>query len=244
MIKRILLTLLSIAAIAYIVVAVMYVNRTESLVCKGIELAIKDSAQSSIITSKELVNMLQKQKLNPVGKKMEEIQVSQIEEFIASHPLMRSVECYKTPSNKILVEIQQRIPVIRVIASNGENYFVGNEAEIIPFNSRCVVDLPVATGVIDKTFAKNELYRFALFLKKNEFWNSQIEQINILSDKTIELVPRVGQHVVYLGTFANYQEKLERLKKFYTKALNQVGWNKYSRINVEFSNQIICTRRE
>ena len=84
----------------------------------------------------------------------------------------------------------------------------------------------------------------ALFLKKNEFWNSQIEQINILSDKTIELVPRVGQHVVYLGTFANYQEKLERLKKFYTKALNQVGWNKYSRINVEFSNQIICTRRE
>ena len=40
------------------------------------------------------------------------------------------------------------------------------------------------------------------------------------------------------------QEIIETaMRLFYEKALNRVGWNKYSRINVEFDNQIICTRR-
>ena len=40
------------------------------------------------------------------------------------------------------------------------------------------------------------------------------------------------------------QEKFEKLKTFYEKGLNQVGWNKYSRISLEFNNQIICTKKE
>ena len=78
----------------------------------------------------------------------------------------------------------------------------------------------------------------------NKFWDAQIEQIHVLPDRNIELVPRVGDHLVYLGKLENFENKLARLKEFYQKGLNQVGWNKYSRISLEFSNQIICTKRE
>ena len=46
----------------------------------------------------------------------------------------------------------------------------------------------------------------------NELWRNQIEQINVLQDKGIELVPRVGNHVVYLGNLpeANAVEKREK----------------------------------
>jgi cell division protein FtsQ len=37
--------------------------------------------------------------------------------------------------------------------------------------------------------------------------------------------------------------KLTRLEKFYRYGLSQAGWNKYSSINLEFDNQIICKRR-
>ena len=53
-----------------------------------------------------------------------------------------------------------------------------------------------------------------------------------------------GDHLVYLGKLENFEDKLARLKEFYKKGLNRVGWNKYSRINLEFNNQIICTKRE
>ena len=34
----------------------------------------------------------------------------------------------------------------------------------------------------------------------------------------IELVPRVGDHLVYLGKLDNFEDKLARLKEFYKKA--------------------------
>jgi len=56
-------------------------------------------------------------------------------------------------------------------------------------------------------------------------------------------VPRVGEHIAYLGQPTGVANKLERLRKFYRYGLNQAGWNKYSRVSVEFDNQIICKRR-
>ena len=82
-----------------------------------------------------------------------------------------------------------------------------------------------------------------LFLRDNSLWNAQIEQINVTAQKELELIPRVGENVIFLGKPENYEEKLDRLKTFYEKGLNKVGWNKYSRISLEFNNQIICTKR-
>jgi cell division protein FtsQ len=56
-------------------------------------------------------------------------------------------------------------------------------------------------------------------------------------------VPRVGEHIIFLGKAGDYDQKFERLEKFYKKALNEIGWNKYSRISLEFDNQIICTKK-
>ena len=81
-------------------------------------------------------------------------------------------------------------------------------------------------------------------MQNNPFWDAQIEQIHVLPGKDIELVPRVGDHIVYLGKLEHFEDKLDRLKTFYGKALNEVGWNKYSRISLEFSNQIICTKHQ
>ena len=81
-------------------------------------------------------------------------------------------------------------------------------------------------------------------LVKNEFWQNQIEQINVLPDGTLEIVPRVGEHIIYLGSPANMEKKLERLEKFYRYGLSEAGWNKYSYISVEFDNQIICKKKQ
>ena len=80
-------------------------------------------------------------------------------------------------------------------------------------------------------------------INNDEFWKSEITQLNILSDGSVELVPRVGDHIAYLGQPIRITKKLERLRKFYQYGLTQAGWNKYSRVSVEYDNQIICKRR-
>lgn len=229
----------------YLVVAVTAFNvRSTDLTCYDIDLTIKDSVNAGFITKNEVVSILNKHNVNPVGKKIDEVRLGMLEDLLGKHPLIDGVECYKTPSGKIVVEVTQRVPVLRVINRTGESYFVDNKATIMPSEARCIAYLPVVTGDVEKSFALTDLFGFAVFLQKNKFWNAQIEQINVLRGQEIELVPRVGNHIVFLGRINDYESKLSRLKEFYVKGLNKVGWNKYDRINLEFSNQIICTKRE
>ena len=59
-----------------------------------------------------------------------------------------------------------------------------------------------------------------------------------------ELVPRVGEHTILLGRPTNVEDKLGRMKEFYTEGLNKVGWNKYSQISLKYNNQIICKKNK
>lgn len=246
MLKRILLSITMLLISVYLILAVTAFSHKPpgEEVCHALELVIKDSIYAGFITQSETASMLKKKGINPVGKAWERIHTRTLERELSKHPLIDQVECYRTPSGKLCIEVSQRIPILRVMSAGGADYYIDNKGTIMPHNAKCTAHLAVATGQIEKSFALKELYPFAIYLQKNSFWKAQTEQIHILSDHTVELVPRVGDHLIYLGKLTGYDTKLERVKKFYEKGLNQVGWNKYSRISVEFGNQIICTKKK
>lgn len=245
MIRTILLSIVILLTLGYLVVAVTTLNaKPANVVCTDVDLVIKDSVYAGFITRDEVISILNKHKANPTGKDIDRIQLEVLEGLLSNNPLIDDVECYKTNSGKVCFKVSQRVPVFRVIDQNGESYFVDNKATVMPADSKCVAHLPVVTGYVEKPFALTDLYQFAVFLQRNKFWNAQIEQINVSRSQEIELVSRVGDHIVFLGRIDNYESKLDRLKEFYIKGLNKVGWNKYRRINLEFDNQIICTRKE
>ena len=113
----------------------------------------------------------------------------------------------------------------------------------MPLSRHYVAHVLVASGYINKEFAMNELYHFVQFLQDNEFWNNQIDQIYVDADQEVELIPLVGNHKILLGSFDDYQKKLDNLKLFYEQAIPKVGWEKYSLINLKYRNQIVCTKR-
>lgn len=245
MIKRILLSIVLLLVLAYLIVAVTAFNRKPAgQVCRDVELVIKDTVYAGFITKKEVAAMLEKKGVSPIGKHLDRIRTKTLEQALSKHPLIDEVECYKTPSGKLCIEVTQRIPILRIMSANGENYYLDNKGTVMPPDAKCVAHRAIVTGNVEKSFAMRDLYKFGVFLQNNKFWDAQIEQIHVLPDRNIELVPRVGDHLVYLGKLENFENKLARLKEFYQKGLNQVGWNKYSRISLEFSNQIICTKRE
>lgn len=245
MLKRILLFIALLLVIAYLAIALTTFNRKPAgQVCHDMELIIKDSSYAGFITKKEIISLLEKKDIYPVNKPMESIRCKKLEQVLVKHPLIDRVECYKTPSGKVCIELRQRIPILRIMSTNGDDYYIDNKGTVMPSDAKCVAHLAIATGNVEKSFATRYLYKFGVFLQQNEFWNAQIEQIHVLPDKNIELVPRIGDQLIYLGKLEGFENKLARVKTFYEKALSKVGWNKYSRINVEFGNQIICTRRD
>ena len=244
MIKRLFILLFLLVITTYLVIAVTLFNdRSETTTCQGLELVINDSIDYGFISKDEILKLLNAKKLSPIGKEMRDVNTRVIEDELKLHPLIENVECFRTPSNRIGIEVTQRLPILRIMSDNGDNYFIDEKGEIMPL-SNSSANVIIATGNIDRTYASKELYEFGRFLQKSDLWQAQIQQINVTASKELELVPRVGDHIIFLGKPGNYKNKFEKLETFYKKALNQIGWNKYSHISLEFDNQIICTKKE
>ncbi len=244
MLKKLFIFLFLILITVYLIVAATVLNgKPTEAVCPGMELVINDSIDYGFISKREILRLLNNKKLSPIGKKISEINVRELEEELKKHPLIGNAECYRTPGNRIGIEITQRVPILRVMAANGEQYYIDDKAHTMPVPNSAA-NVAIVTGHVDKAFATKELYEFGMFLQKNPLWKAQIQQINVTTAKELELVPQVGDHIIFLGKPNHYENKFERLKTFYKKGLNEIGWNKYSRISLEFDNQIICTKKE
>lgn len=210
--------------------------------CVGVEIVVKDSAQASFIDEGEVRSLLRKAGLYPENKLMERIDSRKIEKVLCRNPFIESAQCYKTAAGTINISISQRLPVIRVMDNNGNNYYMDGQGKKMP-RLDYPADLVVVTGNVTPQYVAKNLVKVAAQLQKDPFWDGQIVQLHVDRRGGIEMVPRVGEHLVYLGEPKNVREKLDNLRIFYEKVLSEVGWNKYSLINLEFSNQIICKKK-
>ena len=234
----------NIAVGIYLVLAVTAFNDPDEAMakeCTEVEIDIEKESMEGFLNPGEVKKLLTQHKLYPLSHPMSSISPRKMEETLQKSPFVEKAECYKTLSGHVCINIKQRIPVIRIMSDNGDNYYLDNHGNIMP-EAGYATDILIATGHISKKYAQNVLSKIANHIVSNTFWKNQTVQLNVLTNGTLEMVPRVGDHIVFLGSPTNIDNKLERLRKFYIYGLNKAGWNKYSYINVEFNNQIICKK--
>ncbi|MDR1202846.1 MAG: cell division protein FtsQ [Tannerellaceae bacterium] len=221
---------------------VFFKDIRQDTVCHDLVVVVKDSLDKHFVTTDDLISLLKQARLNPIGQPMNTVNTHRIETELLKNEMIADVEAYKTPSSTIKLEVKQKMPILRVIGARG-NFYVDSKGSTMPISRQHVAYVPIASGYIEKELAITDLYDFALFLHKNEFWNSQIEQIYVYPNKEVVLIPRVGGHRILLGTFDDYREKLDKLQLFYEQAIPKMGWEKYSMINLKFKDQIVCTKK-
>jgi len=212
-------------------------------VCNNFEIVVENDSNDRFVEVADLEKFIDKQGLNPYGKQLKEINTYEIQAAILSNKLIKSAEVFITNSGGIRAVIKERIPVLRVMTSKGENYYIDKEGQAMPVSHLNTVYLPIATGNIKEEFACTDLYKFALFLHKDEFWDAQIEQIVVKTETDVSLISRVGDHEILMGSLDGYETKLEKLKTFYAKVLPETGWNRYSKINLKYDKQVVGTKR-
>ncbi len=225
--------------------------------CSKVDIEIADNATGGFLDAKVIKERLQKTGYYPIGKPLSEVNARGIEEMLRQSPFVKTAECYKTEGGHVYISVTQRMPVIRIKADNGDDYYVDDNDCIMP-RTNYTSDLIIASGSISRWYAINYISPLGKAIMQNDLWKNLIEQIHILPGQGVELVPRIGDHIVYIGRLPDgnnrqkheadiaefVAKKMTRLEKFYKYGLSQVGWNKYSYINIEFDNQIICKRKD
>lgn len=258
--KKFLKILLIIPVLYIIIMPVYMASSTNSKPCGGVVIDIGDSSDYHFVTKRQLLNLAYGNSDRIAGKPVKEVSVSAIESRINVLREIKKVEAYMTIDGMVHVYVEQRNPVMRVMPDNGGDYFVDEDGvvmrrrnlynprlHIVEGNVNISAAMLNGVSVLDTTIKKSilkDIYPLVNYINGDKFWSAQIDQIYVDGNDEIDLIPRAGNQQIHLGTTENYEGKLRNLEAFYDKVLPEVGWNKYSLINLEFKDQIVCKKRD
>jgi hypothetical protein len=239
--KYILITLFTTMVLGYLAFSLWYFSGKEKEnVCRKLEIVMAAGNSNQLVTETEVAQILEENDLNPIGKSIKNIRTESIEDVLHKNPMIKVVECYKSPSGIVNIRILQRSPKFRVVGRG--SYYVDNERKPMPISKNYAAYVPVVSGRVIVSMMTGKMFDFVTFLEENPFWNAQIEQIYVRDDMKIELVPRVGDAIIVLGKLENYEAKLEKLRKLYANGFNVIGWNKYKVIDLQYKDQVVCSK--
>jgi cell division protein FtsQ len=243
-----------------IIIPVFLASSTSSTNCGGIMIDISDSSEYHFVTKKQLLNLAYGSSSRIAGKPLKEVSVAAIESRIGGLRELKTAEVYPTIDGMIHVYVKQRNPVMRVMPEGGGDFFVDEDGVVVRRRNLYNPRLHIIEGnvnisnamlngvsVLDTSIKKSilkDIFPLVNYINDDKFWSAQIDQIYVDDNDEINLIPRAGNQVIHLGTAENYEGKLRNLAAFYDKVLPTVGWNKYSVINLEYKDQIVCKRRD
>jgi len=237
--------------------------KRHEVMCEGIKVKVLDENESFFIEEGDVLKMLKNRQDAIVGININDIDINELEEILQLHPSIKTANVYRTLQGEVGIKITQRDPILRIINKKGQSFYIDEEGKIMPLSTKYTAHVLVASGNINLSYSKIkmdqkekigdnsvdnsnslllDLYKLASYIYHDEFWNAQIEQIYV-NKNDIELIPRVGSHVIVLGSIENYEAKFRNLKALYVQGLPRAGWNTYGKINLKYNNQVICTKR-
>lgn len=199
--------------------------------------------------------------LNSSGTKyFNQLNVLEIEKRISNNPSISDAQVFKSIDGKLFIDVTQRTPIARIFSQN-ESYYIDDNGQLMPLSSKYTSRTLVFNGFINEpystryrlnitqlsdTLAKktllDDIFILADYINKSDFWSAQIEQVFVNKEMDFELIPKVGNHKIVLGGVDNLSAKFNKLMVFYKKALPHTGWNEYSVVNLNYKNQIVCTK--
>jgi len=242
-----------------IVLPVYFANSINSKLCGGIIIDIKDSSDYHFVTRKHLLNLAYGNSSGILGKPLKDINLLEMESRINVLRELKVAEVYRTIDGNIHIYADQREPVMRIMPDSGGDFFLDEDGVIVRKRNLYTPRLHIVGGNINISQAMlngvsvldtgikhtilKDIYHLVNYIKDDDFWSAQIDQIYVDQNNKIDLVTRISNQTVHLGTIDNFTGKLRNLEAFYYKVLPEVGWNKYSVINLEFKDQIVCKRR-
>lgn len=250
---RVLVALVSVAMVTGFVILFIAASKDRSqAVCTAMRIEVEESGAPLFVNTRAIKDFIsQNRKLNPVGRKLRQLNTALLEESVKTFPWVKDAELYVDNNDILRIRITQCVPVARIFTRSGHTFYVDREGTHLPVTGNFAADLPVFTGfptdVARPDSADSVLFAQVLALSSyicaRPFWKAQISQVNILADRHFELIPVVGDQLIEFGSGDRIEDKFSKLMAFYQGALNNVGWGYYDTLNLAYAGQVIASRK-
>ena len=214
-----------------------YSNKT----CMDYRINLADE-NTSLITRGEIILLMESIQDSIVGTTINEVPIYEIERKIESLNDVQNAEVYINMEGMLYIDIYQKKAIVRISPKEGEDFYMCSEGSRFNLSSNYSEHIIVANGNLEDSIDFFNALELADYISSDSLWKSQIIQIYFKENKEIELIPRVGNHIILFGSIHDYRDKFKKLRLFYKKGAMKLGWNKYQQLNLKYKDQIVCKK--
>lgn len=235
-------SILAVLAIALGIGILWARDKSRGEVCKVIEVEVINADSTSFVTPEGVLSDLKNQGIKLVGKRMGDIDASDIEEALCVSPYLEGADIVKCQDGKLLIRVSQLVPVFRVF--DGENsYYVNRAGKHMSASNYYHSDVPVVQGHFTRKYQPTRLLPLIDYVEGDSLLHSLVSMYIVRDTNNIILVPNISGHVVNIGNVSGLENKFAKLKMFYSEVMPRRGWNTFDTISVKWNHQVVATRR-
>ncbi|HET6990683.1 MAG TPA: hypothetical protein VFJ43_05130 [Bacteroidia bacterium] len=264
--KKILMISLWVVFVAGLILVMSFASRSHAKrICSKLEISIDRKNPDLFIKEEDVSKLLSDHGRNPVGQELSQIDVSALENLVLSHPAVESCEAFISVGGDMSIAIKQRRAISRMINVGNESFYFDSRGMLMPWSEEFTSPVVLVNGYFTENYGAfyhtefdsysldsamhtpnllDDIWQITKRIDADTFLRAQIVQVYVTPGKTFELIPRVGDHKIVLGDISDLDEKFKKLLIFYSDGLNRTGsWTDYSVIDLQYKNQIVCTKK-
>jgi cell division protein FtsQ len=154
--------------------------------------------------------------------------------------LVRKSDVFIDVNGTMTVNIQQRMPIARFIDNKS---YLDEDGLVMPKSKYHSARVPVIKGYTKTQGQLNLIYKLSNYIKDDKFLSQSATEILIDSNSNFSIKLRDYSFKILIGQLNNLDLKIKNFKAFYINASANQILNKYSVINLQFDNQVVCVKK-
>lgn len=197
--------------------------------------------KSTLFLKSEMVNKLLIEKnidLKTINK--EGLDLNKLEASIRKQKLIEKVDVFVSIDGVLKAVVKQKTPVGRVFDELG-SYYIDREGNTMPLSDNYTSRVPLITGDIE-VVKKDNLSKILNIIDEDDFLKKNIIGVKILPNGNLIMAIRNYNYDIDFGLAINSDKKFRNYKAFFQKAVLDTCLLKYKRINLKFTNQVVCIK--
>jgi cell division protein FtsQ len=219
-------------------------------VCPDITISLHDNGTNYFLDNEEIYRMITHNDQDiPVGSPSAKIDLKAIEQRVRSNQYVKTAQAYTDLRGQIFVEVILNVPIARFMLDGQKDFYICESGRVMPVSEKYTSRVLLLSGEYmdhipegnirnDSTY--QQLFELVNYIYQDPFWKVMIAQVDIDREGYITLYPQVTKQYIEFGKPEEIEKKFLKLKVFYKKILPYKGWNHYTRVNIEFNDQIVC----
>ena len=196
---------------------------------------------SSPFIKQETVNkLLIENKTDASSIQKVDLDLNRLEKSINSNPMIEKSEVFVSIDGVLKAVVKQKTPIARLFNDEG-SFYIDYQGTIMPLSDEFTARVPIVSGEINN-INKDEFNKVLRLVHDDDFLRKNIIGIQITPSGSIKMLNRNFNYEIEFGQTVNIERKFNNYKAFYQKAVMDSSLHKYKKINLTFTQQVVCTK--